>query len=264
MMQKVESLQSIISCIEASLQPNEKFSDEDRVKVAGALDELQNLATTRVSMPSSAKLDVTQTILGKIESAVTAQAKEYAKAVGQMAKDPSDTALRNDVLRIAYNFCSDVLQLMYLITSACDLKPVLFWQTIVEQWDFEAALNKLPWVTLGSKPNLANYRQVVSNARSHAFHHILPFDSTCKVDLSKSSVRAESISLFEPFEKKQGRGVRITDEALLKVFAEFSRAKSRDVADDFWKANTEVMNAAHAVVRAVLNALVVLHGERDE
>jgi hypothetical protein len=144
----------------------------------------------------------------------------------------------------------------------CDLKPLVFWCTVKEQWALRQAFAALPWASLGRKEKLEEYRAIVSQARSHAFHHVLPFDTTVEVDLSTLDVRAETIRLFVPFGKKEGRGVHLKDQKLADVLAEFSRAKERPVSNTFWQANLAVMKAASKLAEEVLDTLVLIHDAR--
>ncbi len=136
--------------------------------------------------------------------------------------------------------------------------------TLLEQWTLHQAFASLPWPALGRKEKLEEYKSIVSQARSHAFHHGLPFDSTVEIDLSTSDVRAEKIRLFVPFGQKEGRGVHLKDQKLAEVLAEFSRAKERPVSQIFWKANLAVMHAACQLAEEVLSALVLIHNARRE
>ena len=120
----------------------------------------------------------------------------------------------------------------------------------------------MPWASLGRKEKLEEYRTIVSQARSHAFHHILPFNTTVEVDLSRLNVRAEIIRLFVPFGKKEGRGVHLKDQKLADVLAEFTRAQERPVSNTFWEANLAVMKAASKLAAEMLASLVLIHNFR--
>jgi len=121
------------------------------------------------------------------------------------------------------------------------------------------AFTSLPWSALGRKEKLEEYQSIVSQARNHAFHHALPFDSTVEVDLSNLDVRADKIRLFLPFKEKQGRGVHIKDQKLADVLAEFSRAKLRPVSMVFWQANLKVMEQSCQLAQHILESLILIH-----
>ncbi len=240
------------------------LSAEDRRVIGTAYDAMLDGATTEVTVPTGEVRHRTETVLGKIVTSLQDQAAQYGTALSSLARSPDDLRALNEVLRIAYNFSADVLPLISLFVSICDLKPLVFWCTVKEQWALHRAFASLPWAALGRKEKLEEYKSIVSQARSHAFHHVLPFDSTVEVDLSTLDVRAETIRLFVPFGQKQGRGVHLKDQKLADVLAEFSRAKERPVSQVFWKANLAVIQAACKLAEEVLATLILIHDARRE
>jgi hypothetical protein len=237
------------------------LSDKDRVAVRNGYDEMMDSAITEVTVPTG-EVRRGETVLGKIASSMRSQATEYATALEALSRTPEDQQALHEVLRIAYNFSADVIPLLSLFVSICDLKPLVFWCTVKEQWALRQAFAVLPWASLGRKEKLEEYRAIVSQARSHAFHHVLPFDTTVEVDLSMLDVRAEAIRLFVPFGKKEGRGVHLKDQKLADVLAEFTRAKERPVSNTFWQANLAVMKAANKLAEEVLATLILIHDAR--
>jgi hypothetical protein len=240
------------------------LSAEDRRVIGTAYDAMLDCATTEVTVPTGEVRHRTETVLGKIVASLQDQAAQYGTALYSLAHAPDDSRALNEVLRIAYNFSADVLPLISLFVSICDLKPLVFWCTVKEQWALHRAFASLPWAALGRKEKLEEYKSIVSQARSHAFHHVLPFDSTVEVDLSTLDVRAETIRLFVPFGQKQGRGVHLKDQKLADVLAEFSRAKERPVSHVFWEANLAVIQAACKLAEEVLATLILIHDARRE
>ncbi|MCB9895682.1 MAG: hypothetical protein H6839_14650 [Planctomycetes bacterium] len=258
-MVNLPSLDELLGAVrEQAAQRDETVSGEDERRIAKALADLQDEATTSVAMPGADAIDVDNTILGRVKTAVARQVAEYEAAVENYRRAPDNRQNFNEVLRIAYNFSSDALPLVYLIMSACDLKSVLLWCTLDKQIALESTINALPWNNLGEKASLEAYHGVISNARSHAFHHIWPFDSTCEVDLRQSSVQAEYVRLFAPYGKDKGR-LRVVDQELLDVFTQFSRGHDRTVADNFWSLNVAVLRAVRDLVGDLLDSLVELH-----
>jgi len=237
------------------------LSDKDRVAVRNGYDEVMDSAITEVTVPTG-EVRRGETVLGKIASSMRSQATEYTAALDALRRPPEDQQALHEVLRIAYNFSADVIPLLSLFVSICDLKPLVFWCTVKEHWALRQAFAALPWASIGRKEKLEEYRAIVSQARSHAFHHVLPFDTTVEVDLSMLDVRAETIRLFVPFGKKEGRGVHLKDQKLADVLAEFTRAKERPVSNTFWDANLAVMKAAGKLAEEVLATLVLIHDAR--
>jgi hypothetical protein len=202
------------------------------------------------------------TILGRIVNSLRGQTSEYRSALRALESDGDNGQALNEVLRIAYNFSTDVLPLISLFMSICDLKPIMFWCTIDKQWALYRAFASLPWSALGRKEKLEEYQSIVAQARNHAFHHVLPFEATVEVDLSHFDIRAEKMRLFSPFGQKQGRGIKLKDQELADVLADFSRAKERPVSKVFWNENLKVMVAACELAGGILDALILINRVR--
>lgn len=252
-------IEELFSRINGDLAEQGGLPDGEGKKIARAYDELLDNAITDVIIPAGRKIIPEGTILGEIAGSLQRQAEEYSTALKALGSDGKADPGLNEVLRIAYNFTTDVMPLIFLFMSICDVKPIIFWCTVDTQWALSSAFASLPWSALGRKEKLEEYQQVVSHARNRAFHHVLPFDATVEVDLSHLDVRAESIRLFTPFGGKQERGVRLKDQALADLLGEFSRAKWRPVSNIFWQANLKVMEAASDLAQAILDTLILLH-----
>jgi hypothetical protein len=261
---RVLPIEELLAQVDDELKEQGGISAEDRRVTGAAYDAMLDEVTTEVCIPSGEVQNRTETILGKIVISLQRQTDDYRTALVALQQGSDDPRTLNEVLRIAYNFSADVLPLISLFVSIGDLKPLVFWCTLLEQWTLHQAFASLPWSALGRKEKLEEYKSIVSQARSHAFHHVLPFDSTVEIDLSTSDVRAEKIRLFVPFGQKEGRGVHLKDQKLAEVLSEFSRAKERPVSQIFWKANLAVMQAACNLAEEVLSALVLIHNGRRE
>jgi hypothetical protein len=259
---RIMPLEDLIAHLAADLELEGGLSEDDRREVAKAYDSLLDAAITDVMVPKGETIDPTRTTLGKIVQSLRANETEYAAAVAQLQQFPEDQHELNEVLRIAYNFSTDVLPLIALFTSICDLKPLVFWCSLDKHWRLYQAFLDLPWSALGRKEKLEEYQAIIAEARNSAFHHVLPFDATIEVDLSGLDVRAEKIRLFSPYGKKQGRGVLLKDQELADVFAEFSRARQRPVSLVFWEKNRAVLKAACELADAVLESLIILQHAR--
>ena len=262
-MREIRPVEEIFECVSAAHEGQELAVD-DRQAIVAVYETMLDQATTEVSVPSGEVRDRNQTILGRITTSLHEQTHQYRAALKMLQDDSENAHALNEVLRIAYNFSADVLPLISLFVSICDLKPLVFWCTVKEQWALHQAFGSLPWAALGRKEKLEEYKSIVSQARSHAFHHVLPFDSNVEIDLSTLDVRAERIRLFLPFGQKHGRGVHLKDHKLADVLAEFSRAKERPVSHTFWKANLAVMQAACNLSEEVLSTLILIHEARRE
>lgn len=255
---RILPLEDLLTQIGSDLTAEGGLSEIDRREIAKAYDSLLDDATTDVKVSTEEIANPNDTTLGKIVTSLRAKSREYDAAVKELQRTSGDHHALNEVLRIAYNFSTDVLPLISLFMSICDLKPLVFWCTLGEQWELYRAFSSLPWSVLGRKEKLEEYQSIVSEARNSAFHHVLPFDATVEVDLSNLDVRAEKIRLFSPFGQKR-RGVLLKDQELADLFAEFSRARQRPVSTAFWQANLKVMQAACELAEAVLESLILIH-----
>lgn len=251
-------IEDLLALISGSLPQTTELSNADRRSISDAYNRLLDAATMDVGIPAGRIARSSDTVLGQIVAALQSQKDEYALALTALRKTPDDRRALHEVLRIAYNFATDVLPLMSLFMSICDLKPLMFWCTIDSQWSLYSAFAALPWAALGKKESLHAYRDIVSQARNYAFHHVLPFDATVEINLLDQNVRAEKIRLFVPFGEKQGRGIRVQDQELANVLAEFSRARQRPVSIAFWQANLKVMQAACRLAQQMLEALILI------
>jgi hypothetical protein len=238
------------------------LAEKERQAIAKAYDKLLAQSTIDVCFPQSRIKNLQQTILGKIAAALQEQAAEYKTALDVLKHCPSDRQSLNDVLRIAYNFSTDVLPLMLLLVGICDVKPLVFWCTSDSHWILHRAFASLPWSSLGRKENIRDYQQIIAAARNHEFHHILPFETTVEVDLRNTDVRAVALRLFPPYSRKDHGGVRLKDQEIVDLFSEFSRAEQRPVSMKFWQGNLNVMESTHSLVKATLDVLVDINDAR--
>ncbi|CAG1014971.1 hypothetical protein ANRL4_05363 [Anaerolineae bacterium] len=261
---RVMTIEDLFAEISKALGGDTALTDNDRQAVAKAYDHLLDDATTEVAISAKKKVNSKETILGKITESLQIQVDEYQAALKEVQKSGTDPQALNEVLRIAYNFSTDVLPLVFLFMSICDLKPLIFWCTVDKQWALYRAFASLPWAALGRKEKLHDYRDVIAAARNHAFHHVLPFDTTVEVDLSTVDVRAERMRLFLPHGQKNQHAIQLNDQELIDVFAEFSRAKQRPVSTVFWQRNLQVMKATTDLAAAVLDTLLLIHQSRPK
>ena len=241
------------------------LTETERRKIADAYDELLDGAITDVVIPTRKTVKPKETILGQIVNSVRGQTTEYHAALKALQSGGADSQALNEVLRIAYNFSTDVLPLISSLHEHMRSQAHCFLvyrsQTLGALY---RAFASLPWSALGRKEKLEEYESIVAQARNHAFHHVLPFEATVEVDLSHFNVRAERMRLFSTFGQKQGRGIRLRDQELADVLANFSRAKERPVSLLFWEQNLNVMEAACELAQAILDVLILMHAARAE
>ncbi len=229
------------------------------VKFAKALEKLRAQSYAIVNLPAHAKIQEGN-LLDSIISVLASQIGEYEKSLskchGEPTKGPDDF---NNILRISYNFSTDASKILQLLTRMCDLKPVLFWCTIVEWLELSHSFHQLPWSKSENKASLKAYRSMIGSARNRSFHNLFPFSKTLKVPLTGVPLGAIELTFFSEFSgKKNANHFEYEDEALIKAFVEFTRAGERFVQSSFWTKNLEVMrNTAH-LLKSIGDTLCLL------
>lgn len=261
---KLLPVEHLLSHIHNDLQERGGLTHEDGQGIAKAYDKMLDDVTTVVTVPDDRVQNPPGTILGQIAASLRKQTDEYKTALIAFQNAPEDRNVFYEVLRIAYNFSADVLPLIYLFVSICDLKPLVFWCTVKQHWALYRAFVSLPWAALGGKGSLGEYERIISQARSYAFHHVLPFQTTIEIDLSNLDVRAEKIRLFTPYGQKEDRGISVKDQKLADVLAAFSRAKERPVSSTFWQANLKIMERACDLAEQTLTTLLLIYDAKKE
>jgi hypothetical protein len=228
------------------------YKNELRTKIGIGLDRLQDKAVARLVLPSNSDVDK-NCITCQILKVLKSQREEYKIALGSLNSNngaSTDKAL-NEILRIAYNFASDAITFLRLIVSICDLKPIILWGTIAEQYDLSVAFRKLPWFRSRNKPSLKNYISIVGDARNSAFHNIFPFQKSLEVELPGSALQQTTIRFFSEFERKKENELKYQDKELVDVLFEFTRARTRRVSSMFWEQNLVVMDKTITLFDAV-------------
>lgn len=234
--------------------------DLEALKVAfnASLDRLEEMTYARLVFPDT-KGRTDESVLLAVCTVLQEQRNEYETALRACGGDPDrDSGAYNQILRISYNFASDVAGLVRLITSISDLKPVLLWMSLARQFELSCAFRKLPWLRSRTKPSLDNYLGTVGDARNSAFHHLFPFRKTLEVALPSEAIVGITLRMFAEFRRKDNQ-LRYRDKELVEVLTEFTRAGRRRVPPHFWRQNLEVMDATVALFRRTEEVLDVLY-----
>lgn len=247
---------ALCKCLE---DDEELRADEGLRKALGeALDRVESQAYAKLVLPDD-RPDPQRFIINAVVSVLEEQRNAYRSAFERCKGDPeADHAAFNEILRIAYNFASDAVTLIRLITNIADLKPLVMWGTIGEHFILSESLRQLPWLRSRNKPSLDNYVATIGDARNSAFHHLFPFNKTLEVSLPDSALRQVSLRIFSEHRKKKENQLRYEDKELVDVLTEFTRAGERRVPARFWRENIDVMNSAidlFAKTGAVLNMI---------
>lgn len=92
----------------------------------------------------------------------------------------------------------------------------MFWCTINNHLELDAAIKALPWQT-HTKASLGTGAKIVENARNHAFHDLFPVVSGLQVELPDAALRKVRLRLFSRHGSKKHRkrsGSRIKSSSI--------------------------------------------------
>jgi hypothetical protein len=236
---------------------SDNLPDELAAPLAKALNELRQQAYVRLNIPEDAST-IGQTMLDDIIAAFESATTEYKKSLEQCAGDYRKNPEQfNNVLRIAYNFSSDALAFLKVITHMSDLKPIVLFTTIHAQFALNNAFKELPWPRSRQKGSLTLYDNTVKGARNHAFHRLFPFSKSIEVDVAGLSFKATKLRLFSEYatRTKKKDNVDFEDRELIELLTEFSRTTEHTVTPVFWQKNLIVMENTVSLLKQLKKAL---------
>jgi len=224
------------------------------VKALASLDEKQHGI---LRLPTGPVSECTCTLLDLISRSLAQQAKEYEQSLKEYRNDPSRQAEFNNMLRIAYNFDSEAGTIITLLISLCDLKPLLYWCTVFDHWRLYNAFEALPWTALSLKPSLKEYSESIKAARNSRFHHLLPINRKLEADLEGILLRAKKITLFDRYSPRgqTGNALDFEDKEIVELLLQFTHVEEKDVGDEFWLKNLEVLRCTADLVSSTCSAL---------
>lgn len=237
-----------------------EFGADAAAGFENALTALQEEAGQPVQIGTVSKEG--PSILTEVLSRVDEQTVSFKAALDSYTSGSSPDTL-SEVLRIAYNFADGARALLTLVVGLSDLKPVLFWLTVLEQVRLAEQFAGLPFSLVGKgKPSIDRYRSVIAAARNRAFHDLFAFESPFQVRLTGDAFRTPELRLFREHSRRREPALEYEDRKLVDLLEEFTRSQERPVPAGFWEQNYEVMRAVSEVGRAMLDALVLLHSVR--
>lgn len=222
---------------------NIAIDEENTKKDFGiVLDKLQGRAEANLVLPTDTQKGA-QGITDSIIEALRERKNDYVKALAKCdGKPEKDKDAFNEVLRISYNFSNDVIPLLKLIISICDLKPIILWTAIGEHYALSEAFRVLPWARSRFKPSLKNYIDTVGDARNSVFHNLFPIQKALRFSLPSDAFQDVEMLIFSEYSRNTNNKLSYQDKALVDLFLEFTRARQRPVSFDFWKKNVDVMS----------------------
>ena len=191
-------------------------------------------------------------LLDDIEDIVSTNIADYDRNLPNIS---SSLQAYNEILRISYNFVSDVSELLNLLINVCDLKPIILWLTLSEHYKLDKAFRGLTLGYTNKKQSLKNYESIIKKARNKSFHKLFPFNKTLQVDLPRGSLKDVKIRLFTDYGSKSENQLMYKDRELANIFLKFTRTSEQLVSDDFWQDNSKVMKSTNSLINSTSIAL---------
>lgn len=258
-----------IDDVDAAWQAIEKISGEQGVDLSGKFleDFEKNFSELREGAYRPIDIDdlssESPTILNEIISRIDQQVGEYSLALDAHLSKDADSESLKEMLRIAYNFADGIQALAALMIGISDIKPVVFWLTMRDQFELADRFGNLPFALVGkSKPSIPRYRSVIAGARNRAFHDIFSFGRPFRVRLTGEAFQAPELRLFREYASRRDPALDFADRKLVELLEAFTRAPEQPVPRGFWEANREVMDAVAQASRSIRTALLLLVGNR--
>lgn len=214
-----------------------------------AISALQNNAYSNLSVPARFNYNK-KYLLDKISDVIAAQLLDYNTHLKNIDSDPK---AMTEILRISYNFVSDVSKLLTLIINISDLKPIILWLTISNFFDLDTKFKQLPFGFSKKKPALPEYESVVKNARNKSFHQLFPFNKSLRFQLA--ALEKVTITIFSNHGKKDGNKMTFKDQELTELLRGFTRVNEQIVSKNFWIKNSEVIQASYELIVATSQAI---------
>lgn len=258
-MQDAEILwdQFVHACSCDTSMPN-PLPDDLVGKFANSVAELRKNSFVKLIIPNTGQ-HIDNCFLDQIINSLKENMSEYSKYLNDCADPNNNRNEYNNILRISYTFAEEIIKILRLFIGISDLKPLFFWMTVNEQFQFSFALERLPWEKLGSKPELGSYVEAIKGARNKAFHNLLQFNQTMEVQMGDITIRPTKLRLFTEFTTK-GNVFEYEDKDLIEILTEFTRASEKYVSFDFWKRNQVVMEKTLCLLEAFSCSLKALNG----
>jgi hypothetical protein len=232
--------------------------EELKQKIGAALDSLGARTYATLKLPIAGS-ETESSVLSSITAVLIDAKKTYEVALTKCRGDYAvDASAYNDVLRIAYNFASDAIGFLRLLTSICDMKPILLWCTVGQQFELSESFKSLPWTRSTNKPSLSNYERIIGDARNKAFHRLFPFNKPIDVILPGASLSDVRLRIFSEYTKRKENELTYQDKGMVDLMKEFTITKEHSVPSGFWSRNLSVMGSTVEVFQGVTRALEML------
>lgn len=214
-----------------------------------AISNFQNNAFSTLAIPK--KFDPKKKyLLDKISMVIRDHLNTYKKNIANIDKDPKAMI---EILRISYNFVSDVNKLLALVINLCDLKPLILWLTISKYFNLDNKFKDLPFGFSKKKASLGDYESIIKNARNKSFHQLFPFNKSLRFELE--ALEKVSVTIFSNHGNKDGNKMTYKDQELYDLLRSFTRVNEQVVSKNFWIKNEMVMKAVLELITATSDGI---------
>lgn len=256
--------EKILNAIKTKIEKGNKgkgkgLNKELEKNIIKAISEIKKEDHYSVKMPDETKRDG-KCILDDILNSVRKNLEEYNDSLKKyLGKSDNSDNSDNDfyfynVLRIAYIFSHEVIDLIKFLISVGDLKPLINWETFLTKYKFYKSMERLPGVLEKNKKNkvvIKNYIDIIGKSRNKKFHRIFPFERKFKVELPDNAIKDPYIIVFWRYNKNKNKNnnkehdiLEYKDKELVKLLQKFSITEEEIVQKDFWEKNSEVIEKA--------------------
>lgn len=221
-------------------------------QIESALIKIQRHAYSKLEIPNTID-PAKKYLIDKIIQVVQDHINDYATHIGSITTNQQSY---NEILRISYNFVSDINKLLVLIINVCDLKPIVLWMNIHKFLKLDIAFKELPFGFSKTKPSLKIYESLIKNARNKTFHQLFPFNKS--LELKIDNLDDIRLRMFSSFNNKSDNTMSYKDKKLAEILLEFTRVVEQSVDNNFWIKNQVVMNSIIALIKSTSSSLKLL------
>lgn len=243
----------VITEVKNHLTANGKNIPEEIEKtIDKTLTEIEKKAYCDLTVPTSINPS-TDYFLDLIVNIIDGHINNYRTHLPNISTNPQSY---NEVLRVSYNFVSDVNKLMELLINVCDIKPLISWMTISKYFKIENSFQNLPKGFSNKKPDIKEYESIVKNARNKTFHQLFPFSKSLEFNITR--LNDIKLRMFSDYGNKKQNQLTFQDKELADLLLGFTRVVEQNVSDEFWRKNLDVMIAINEMIKAVSKSLKLI------
>ena len=210
--------------------------------ITSALRKLQTDAVINLRIPDHTISE--DSLIDHFIRTLQNEKNHYEKALQQWIESKyTDESSYDQLLKISYNFAVDAIRLLKLITSICDLKPLVLWGTIAEHFALSESFRNLSFTRSKNKALLEEYHEIIADARNRAFHNLFPLQKSIEILLPDGSVNDVKLRIFTEFGRQNKNQMQFKDKELADVLLQFTRSKLRYISKTFWLQNSQVIES---------------------